>query len=133
MAFPNDTLWQRKTVPATGTGSFYFMDMATPYVALQTLPVLSTTDITYVALYESNVSPRCHDPSIPGDANTPVTSSQHAYVWVQNTAFSGTVTPASAFITSSLYDLSQVASKHIRLDVGSIVGGDVTVYINRKG
>ena len=133
MAIPNDSQWQRITVPATGTGSFYFVDTATPCLAFQTLPVNPATDIQAPLVFWSNASPRTFDASMPGPPNTPVTSSGHAYVWVQDTSFSGTIVPASAFVTSSLYNLGNVGAQHMLVRVPSVVGGDVIVITNRKG
>ena len=134
MSIPSSTVYRRITVAATGTGSLFFQDVATPYAAIQVFPVLPATSIDLVRVFYSNVSPKNHDPSIPGDVNSPVTSSQHSYVWAgPDPQFSGTIVPASAFVTSSLYNLGNVAAKHMRVDVGSVAGGDVWVYLNRKG
>jgi hypothetical protein len=62
-----------------------------------------------------------------------VTSSQHAYVWAQDLAFSGTIVPASSFVTSSLYNLGNVGARAMKVLVPSVAGGDVVVQINRKG
>lgn len=134
MAIPNGNVWQRKTIAATGTGSYYFTDIATPYLAIQVIPILPATGIELTNVFYSNVSPRDWDPGMPGDPNTPVTSSQHAYVWAgPDPAFSGTVVPPSAFLTSSLYNLGNIAAAHVRVDVGSKAGGEVIVQVNRKG
>lgn len=133
MAIPNGNDYQRKTVTATGTGSYYFVDIASPYVAIQTIPILPATDVQAPLVFYSNVSPKTWDAGMPGDANTPVTSSQHAYVWVRDAAFSGSIVPASAFLTSSLYNLGNVGAQHLRVDVPSVVGGEVVVHVNRKG
>lgn len=134
MAIPNATRFYRNTIPATGTGSFYFENVATPYAAIQVIPILPATSIEFTNLYYSNVSPKDYDGSMPGDANTAVTSSQHAYVWAgPDPAFSGTITVASAFLTSSLYNVGNLAAKHLRVDLGSKTGGEVVVYVNRKG
>jgi len=133
MAIPNDNQWVPITIPATGTGSFYFTDTATPCLAIQTFPANPATDLQAPLVFYSNANPRAHDPSIPGLPNTPVTSSAHAYLWVQDTAFSGTIVGASAFLTSSLYNLGNVGAQHLLVKVPSVVGGLAFVIVNRKG
>jgi hypothetical protein len=133
MAIPNDNQWKRQTIAATGTGSFYFVDTATPCLAIQTFPISPATDVQAPLVFYSNVNPRSFDASMPGDPNTPVTSSAHAYVWAQDTSFSGTIVGASAFLTSSLYNIGNVGAQHLLVKVPSVVGGDVVVAVNRKG
>ncbi len=133
MAIPNDTQWQRKTVAATGTGSFFFNDTATPYMAIQTIPILPATDIQAPIVSWSNVNPKGYDAAITGEANSAVTGSDRGYVWAVDTSFSGTIVPASAFLTSSLYNIGNVGAQHMRIQVPSVAGGEIVVLCNRKG
>lgn len=126
---------QQVTVPATGTGSVYFTDVATPYASLQLFPLLAATDVQVPQLFYSNVGPRAPGgpTGIQGDPNTPVTSSLFKYVWAgPDASFSGTIVPASAFLTSSIYNIGNLSARYLRVDVPSVVGGVVYVALNRK-
>lgn len=127
---------QSLTVAATGTGSVYFKVEGTPYVGLQVVKEATATTNEQLNIYFSNFDNRDFAGSVLGTDDGPITGSVNApgYVWAgPDTSFSGTLFTGSGGPASQMYNLTNVAARHMRVETASKTGGVFRFAISRKG
>ena len=131
------------TIPATGTGSFYWTNLMGPWVSFQVVKLGGPATIDGMDYAESNFSTE----DVPGSSQfllkTPLTAScgnPGAYVsssagagvvdpysmyWFLDSTFSGTLMTGSATDNSGsqVFQLGNVSAAHSRVRVYSKVGG----------
>lgn len=131
MSISAGTITQWITIPATGTGSVFFKNEGTSYVGIQVIKPVGTTTTAFLNLYHSNVS-SAEFPNQSGDKGQPLTGSAANYLWAgPDTSFSGSLFTGSA-PASQMYNIGNVGSKFLKLEIGSVTGGQLCISFNRK-